>query len=218
MTYFTPIDVYIVEQTKGLCFFILLRPQKRNRVNKILDEQQLAEGCSKRNREAEDELYRRYAARLFSLCRRYAGNQEDAKDLMQDALVRAIEKISTFKYSGSGSLYAWISRIAVNMALNNLRIKQRSIISFESDLIESRRVVEEEEVEIEKLPQEVLMEIISSLPDKQRAVFNMYSIEEYSHREISELLGISEKGSAGLLAKAKRRIREKIMEYISKTE
>ena len=84
-----------------------------------LDEQELARRCSQGDRLAEDELYRKHAARVYTLCRRYLGDDEEAKDLMQESLIQALEKIRTFD-SSKGSLYGWISRIAINKALNQI--------------------------------------------------------------------------------------------------
>lgn len=84
-------------------------------------EQNLARRCSQRDKAAEEQLYRTYAARVYSLCRRYLGNEEDAKDLMLETLVQALDKIGAYKYTGEGSLYAWISRIAINKSINQIK-------------------------------------------------------------------------------------------------
>ena len=88
---------------------------------KELDEQALARYCSQRDRKAEEELYKRYAVRVNTLCRRYLGDEEEAKDLMLETLVQALDKIGTYTFSGKGSLYGWISRIAINKALDQIR-------------------------------------------------------------------------------------------------
>ena len=80
---------------------------------------------------AEEELYRRYAARVFTICRRYTDNPDDAKDLMQETLIQALDKIATYTYSGKGSLYGWISRIAINRALNQIRRKRWKTVSLD---------------------------------------------------------------------------------------
>ena len=98
---------------------------------KEVEEQELARLCSERNRMAEDELYRRYAARVYTLCRRYAGDEEEAKDLMQEALIQALDKIQTFKYFGKGSLQAWISRIAINKAISQVRRRRWQMVSLD---------------------------------------------------------------------------------------
>ena len=164
---------------------------------------------------AEEELYSRYAARVFTLCRRYTDNADDAKDLMQESLIQALDKIATYKYSGKGSLYGWISRIAINRALNQIRRKRWKTVSL--DLREDT-VPNPTEEEMAAIPQEKLLEWISKLPDVRKAVFNLYCIDGYSHKEIADLLGISEKGSAGMLAKARKQLKEEINRYLKDTE
>jgi len=185
-------------------------------VYKRLDEQELARHCSQGERLAEDELYRRYAARVYTLCRRYVGDDDEAKDLMQESLIRALDKISTFEYLGKGSLYGWISRIAINKALNQIRRKRWRTVSL--DLWTQDTLPEPTEQEMEAIPEEKLLEWISKLPDVRRTVFNLYCIDGYSHREISEMLGISEKGSASSLAKARRQLKEDIKRYLNGQE
>lgn len=183
---------------------------------KDLDEQELARYCAKGDRLAEDELYIRYAAKVLSLCRRYTDNADDAKDLMHDAIIKALDKISTFTYCGKGSLYAWISRIAINMALNQIkrqRWKTVTLGTWQQDTLP-----EPTEAEMEEIPQEKLLEWISQLPDMRKAVFNLYCIDGYSHKQIGQMLGISEKGSAGVLAKARKQLKESINSYLKEKE
>ena len=180
-----------------------------------LDEQALAICCSKKDRMAEEELYRRYAARVFTLCRRYTDNPDDAKDLMQEALIQALDKIATYRYNGKGSLYGWISRIAINRALNQIRRKRWKTVSL--DLREDS-IPDPTEEEMALIPQEKLLEWIARLPDVRKAVFNLYCIDGYSHKEIAEMLKISEKGSASMLAKARKQLKEEINRYLKDTE
>ena len=86
-----------------------------------LDEQSLARLCSENDRRAQEELYTRYAGKLFTLCLRYSDNRDEARDLMHDSILMALSRIDTFSYRGEGSLYAWIRRIAINMALADIR-------------------------------------------------------------------------------------------------
>lgn len=180
------------------------------------EEQELARQCSEKNRLAEEELYNRYAARIFTLCRRYTDNSDDAKDLMQETLIKTLDKISTYRYSGRGSLYGWISRIAINCALNQTRRKRWKTVSL--DIREQDTIPEPTEEEMETIPQEKLLEWISRLPGLRKAVFNLYCIDGYSHKDIGKLLGISEKGSAGVLAKARRQLKEEIYSYLRDKE
>ncbi|MBR1926556.1 MAG: sigma-70 family RNA polymerase sigma factor [Bacteroidales bacterium] len=183
---------------------------------KELDEQTLARYCSSGDRMAGDELYRRYAVRLHTLCMRYTGDDEEAKDLMLETLVRALEKMGTYKYTGKGSLYAWISRIAINKALNQIQRHRWRMVRV--DLWERDDIPDPTGDEIEAVPREKLLEWISSLPDLRRAVFNLFCIEGYSHREIGKMLGISETASSSVLAKARKRLKENVRQYLKERE
>lgn len=181
---------------------------------KDVDEQELARLCSERNRMAADELYRRYATRVFTLCRRYAGDDDEAKDLMQEALIQALDKIQTFKYFGKGSLQAWISRIAINKAVSQVRRRRWQVVSL--DFLQAQdRLPEPTEEEMGVIPEEKLLAWIARLPDVRRTVFNLYCIDGYSHKDIARMLGISEKGSAGVLAKARKQLKEEIRVYLN---
>lgn len=179
-----------------------------------VDEQELARLCSENDRQAEDELYRRYAGRLFTLCRRYSRNSAEAEDLLHDALIKAFGRMHSF--DGSGSLYAWLRRVTVNLAVDNIRKRRLQFTPLSAFIAET--VAEPGEEDMAGISQEELLEMISGLPDTQRAVFNMFCIDGYSHKEIGELLGISEKGAASLLAKARLRLKKNIKEHLKKSE
>ncbi len=163
---------------------------------------------------AEDELYNRYAARLLTLCRRYTGNADDAMDLMHEAMIKVIDNMHSFKYIDEGSLYAWMRRIAINLALNHIGRRRWRFIPLET--FRAGQQAEPDDDMMETIPVEKLLEMISSLPDQQRLVFNLYCMDGYSHREIGQMLGITEKGSAGLLAKARSRLKKDINNYLNK--
>jgi len=181
-----------------------------------LDERELARLCAESDRQAESELYERYAARLLSLCRRYCGSMDEAKDLMQDTIIKALDKISTYRYMGRGSLYSWLSRIAVNDALN--RIKRSKLLFIPIESFPSDKEAEPSGEAVSGISEEKLLEMISGLPDTQRAIFNMYCIEEYSHKEIAGMIGISERGSTSLLVKARRNLKKRIGDYLKQSE
>jgi len=185
-------------------------------VYKEIDEPELASACSAGDRLAEDELYRRYAARVYTLCRRYTGEPDDAKDLMQEALIKALDKIGSFRYSGKGSLYGWISRIAINHSLNYLNRQRRRMLSLDTMVRDD--IPEPTEDEMVRIPEEALIALISRLPDMRRMVFNLCCIDGYSHKEIGKMLGISEKGSSSELAKAKKQLKIEIRSYLDKEE
>lgn len=173
-----------------------------------INECELARLCSEKDRKAQDLLYTRYAASLLTLCRRYTHDEDEAMDLMIDSLVKALDKICTFNYRGEGSLYSWISKITVNTALK--KIRKSRIVAASLSLLSPDKIPEPEQESIPEITQEQLLEIISTLPEVQRTIFNLYCLDGYSHKEIAGMLGISEKGSASLLAKAKARLKKKI--------
>ena len=144
------------------------------------------------------------------------GDGDESKDLMQDAMLQAIDKIQTYKYTGEGSLFRWIRRIAINKALNQIRRRKWRIVSLDFRPLDIVEDPMEEDMAI--IPREKLIEWIASLPDLRRSVFNMHCIDGYSHKEIGKMLGISENGSASVLAKAKRQLKEKIYRYIKESE
>ena len=183
---------------------------------KELDEQSLARYCSQKDRKAEDELYRRYAVKVHTLCRRYLGDDDDAKDLMLETLSQALEKIDTFTYKGEGSLYAWIRRIAINKAINQIKRHRWRMVPM--DFRVQDNIPEPTEEEVTEIPNEKLREWISELPDVRRAVFNLYCIDGYSHQEIGRMLGISERGSTSTLAKARKELKEKIKLYLKEQD
>ena len=179
-------------------------------------EQDLAKFCSQKDRMAEEELYRRYAVRVHTLCKRYLGDDDDAKDLMLETLIKALDKIDTFTYKGEGSLYAWISRIAINKALNLLKRHRWRMVPM--DFRVQDNIPEPTEEEVTEIPNEKLREWISELPDMRRAVFNLYCIDGYSHQEIGRMLGISERGSTSTLVKARKQLKERIKQYLKEQD
>lgn len=182
----------------------------------MTDEQNLASLCTQHDRKAEDELYTRYAGRIYALCLRYCDDRDDARDLLQETFIKALGNIATFRYRGEGSLYAWIRRIAVNMALNKIRARRFRFIPL--DLSGADAAEDPPDESVSMVPERELLRMISELPEMKRAVFNMYCIDDYSHSEIAEALGITEKGSASILSKAKAQIRERVRDYIRHSE
>ena len=131
------------------------------------------------------------------------------------AFETTLEKIQTFDGS-KGSLHGWISRIAINKALNQIKRKRWRTVSL--DAWTQDTIPEPTEAEMETIPEENLLEWISKLPDLRRAVFNLYCVDGFTHREIGKMLGISEKGSAGVLAKARKQLKEEIRHYLNEQE
>lgn len=153
---------------------------------------------------------------MYALCRRYLGDEEEAKDLMLETFLQALDKIDTFKYTGEGSLYAWISRIAINKAINQIKRHRWRFVPLDRQTQDD--IPEPTEEEMLTIPAEKLREWIAQLPDLRRTVFNLYCVDGYSHKEIGQMLGISERGSTSTMAKARKQLKEKIKQYLKEQE
>ena len=185
----------------------------------FLTEQELALGCVRNDRDAQGELYARYSSRLYAICLRYIEDREEARDLMHDCMIKAMDNFKSFRYVSEGSLYAWLSRITVNMAINRLKESSRfRQIPFEhvsGDELDN--ALEPEAESVRKIPDDVLDKLIAELPPVRRTVFNMYCIDGYSHHDIARALGITERTSTSVLAKARASLKKALMNYIDKT-
>jgi RNA polymerase sigma-70 factor (ECF subfamily) len=184
----------------------------------FLTEQELALGCVRNDRDAQGELYARYSSRLYAICLRYIEDREEARDLMHDCMIKAMDNFKSFRYVGEGSLYAWLSRITVNMAINRLKESSRfRQIPFEQVSGDELEIALEPDAEsVRKIPDGVLDKLIAELPPVRRTVFNMYCIDGYSHHDIALALGITERTSTSVLAKARASLKKALMNYIDK--
>lgn len=159
------------------------------------------------------ELYDEWSGYLFALCLRYVPDRETASDILQDSFVKIFSGASSFSYKGPGSLKAWISRIAVNEALQYLR-KNRGRTMLESkDILPDISVEEPEEDDMRDIPAGVLLKMIGELPEGYRTIFNLSVFENMSHKEIAAALGISESTSASQFHRARKLLARKIKEY-----
>jgi len=185
----------------------------------FLTEQELALGCVRNDRDAQAELYTRYSSRLYAICLRYIEDREEARDLMHDCMIKAMDNFKSFRYVSEGSLYAWLSRITVNMAINRLkessRFRQIPFEQVSGDELDN--ALEPDAESVRKIPDDVLDKLIAELPPVRRTVFNMYCIDGYSHRDIALALGITERTSTSVLAKARASLKKALMNYIDKT-
>jgi RNA polymerase sigma factor (sigma-70 family) len=165
--------------------------------------EQLIDECSNHNTKAQEQVYRLLAPKLFSVCLKYSRNYEEAQDNLQESFLIIFDKISQFKKTGS--FEGWAKRIVINYVLQQYR-KQNV---FE---IISEKIPAEEELEIDddSISIEFLTKIIQELPDRYRLVFNLYVLDGYSHKEISEMLGINIGTSKSNLARAKVILKTKI--------
>lgn len=176
-----------------------------------MEEFELSEKCKQGNNTARKELYELYAGRLLAICIRYVGDRSTAEDLLHDGFIKIFSAIDQFTWRGNGSLRAWMSRVMVNTALQYLRERQRN---DQMVLVEELPEKEVETEQMEQIPNQVLLKFISELPDGYRTVFNLFVLENKTHKEIAELLGINEKSSASQLYRARCSLAESINHWL----
>jgi RNA polymerase sigma-70 factor (ECF subfamily) len=153
-----------------------------------MDEKQLIDACMQGESWARKKVYEMYAPSMMSLCIRYIGNKETARDLLQDGFIKVFTHIHTYSYKGAFA--GWIYRIFVTTSLEYLR--KTDALRSAVDIMGCNEQLKDVDVSVlDRLSEEDLMDCVKKLPAGYRTVFNMYAIEGYSHKEIAEVLGIS---------------------------
>ena len=168
-----------------------------------MDLEELIHNCKKGKREAQAELYRKYSGILFGMCLKYSKNKTEAEDNLHDSFVTIFNKIDQYHFKGS--FEGWIKRITVNTVLQKYRKEQH--LNVVSENYGDHMEVDTEQVDVSL---STLLGYIQELPNKYRLTFNLYVLDGYSHKEISEMLGTSTGTSKSNLARAKMILREKI--------
>ncbi|WP_106830833.1 RNA polymerase sigma factor [Parabacteroides pacaensis] len=171
-----------------------------------MDEKQLIEGCRKGNRLAQKELYEKFSRKMMGVCLRYSNDRETARDLLQDGFVKVFTNIDA--YLGNGSFEGWIRKIFVNCALEHLR--KADVLRESTELESTAELIEPEASVMDHLSAQELMSIIQKLPAGFRTVFNLFAIEGYSHKEISEMLNITESTSRSQYTRARQLLQRTI--------
>jgi RNA polymerase sigma-70 factor (ECF subfamily) len=175
----------------------------------MYSESDLIEGCRRGDRRMQQELYERFASKMYGVCLRYAGNNEEAEDILQEGFIKVFNKIAT--YRGEGSFEGWIRRIFVNTAIEQFRkrIHLQPITEYEENTYEGKYLSV-----LDSLAEKDIIELIQKLSPGYRTVFNMYVIEGYTHKQIAEALGISEGTSKSQLSRARQIMQELIRSFI----
>ena len=171
-------------------------------------DHKLIDSCIKGDRASQKALYDRLAPRMFPLCIRYVCDRTLAEDVLQDGFVTLFTRLQDYK--GDGSFEGWARRIFVTTALMSLR--KKDALKMSEDLEAARSLKAGTSSQIQNLGYKELMTLITELPPGFRTVFNMYAVEGYSHKEISEILGISESTSRTQLSRARTWLQNKIKE------
>jgi RNA polymerase sigma-70 factor (ECF subfamily) len=171
----------------------------------------LIEGCKQDDRKMQYELYQRFASKMYGVCLRYASNNEEAEDILQEGFIKVFRKISSFR--AEGSFEGWIRRIFVNTSIEHFRRKNHllTITEKEENTIEGKYASV-----LDNLAEKDIIGLVQQLSPGYRTVFNMYVIEGYTHREIADSLGISEGTSKSQLSRAKLILQDLVNKHIEK--
>ncbi len=168
-------------------------------------DEQIIAGCRTGDRKYQELLYQRFSSKMFTVCMRYAAESNSAQDLLQEGFVKIFKNIDKFR--GEGSFEGWIRRIFVNTCLEFVRKKANMYVVQDTETV---KVEYQDENALQKLMKEDLMEMIQSLSTGYRTIFNLYVIEGYSHKEIAELLNVTEGTSKSQLARARYLLQKKV--------
>ena len=166
--------------------------------------EQLIQGCIRNERGAQEKLYRLFYPKMMSLVRRYIDHEEQAEEVLNNGYLRAFQKIK--QYNFQGSFEGWIRKIVFHAVADY--VKQNAKYTSQILLVEKDELVHKDHAD--KLYYDQLMQLVQSLPDATRAVFNMYVMDGLTHKEIGNIVGISEGTSKWHLSEGRRILKEKI--------
>lgn len=166
--------------------------------------EELINGCVRNERTAQEKLYRLFYPRMMGVVRRYIDHYEQAEEVLNNGFLRAFQKID--QYTFQGSFEGWLRKIVFHAVSDY--VKQNVRYNEKILLIEKDQYVHKDHAD--KLYYDQLLELVQSLPDATRSVFNMYVMEGFSHKEIGKMLGISEGTSKWHLSEGRRMLKEKI--------
>lgn len=174
-------------------------------------EEQLVKKCKKGDRKAQYAVYQKWSGKMMSVCRRYVKTNEDAEEILSNGFVKVFKHIQSFE--SKGSFEGWIRRIMIHEALNYIRYQKNLFIETGDHWQEQGH----EDLN-ESTDAQAVLSMIDDLPIGYKTVFNLFAIEGYPHKEIAQLLGITEGTSKSQLSKARKLLQERVstQKYIYK--
>ncbi len=165
----------------------------------------LLEGCKKGRPKSQEALYMRFAPAMYGICLQYASNEGDAQDILQEGFIKVFVKLDQVR--NPAAFPGWIRRLMINTALEKYR--SQVILQRVDDVRNEIHEASDDGI-FSELTSDELVALIQTLSPKYRMVFNLYAIEGYNHKEISEELGISVGTSKSNLSRARAILQEKI--------
>jgi RNA polymerase sigma factor (sigma-70 family) len=175
-------------------------------IAEALDIDQLVEDCKRNNRRAQEQLYRQFYNYAVTIALRYSRDEADAADIMSHAFVKIFKSMHTFDKT-KGALQTWIKRIVMNEGLDHLKARERFSKDMELETVEEPQI---SNTVLERMGADEIMKLIHQLPPATHAVFVLYAVEGYNHREIAEQLNISEGTSKWHLSEARKKLQQQL--------
>ncbi|MDX2362816.1 MAG: RNA polymerase sigma factor [Crocinitomicaceae bacterium] len=177
-------------------------------------------GCLKNDRRSQEELFKLYYGKMLGVCMRYSTDRDSAEEVLQEGFIKIFDKLDAFDYKGS--FEGWMRRIMANTAIDSIRRSKKNPILSDNDedfkLGAEDPMVLAEELEFVGIKAEIAMAAVNELSPAYRAVFNLYVLEEYTHKEIAEILNVSEGTSKSNLSKAKMNLQKILKEKFMNIE
>jgi len=171
-----------------------------------MTDRELADRCIRGDRSAHELLWKMYAGKMFTVCRRYFAHNEDAQDALQEGFIRVFRYLD--QWQEQGQLGAWIRRVMVNTSLNMLKNKKVIVVGIDSEQI--TELPDHSIQALSNLHEEDLIRLIQQMPAGYRTVFNLFAVEGFSHAEIAASLNVSENTSKTQYHKAKAWLKSKL--------
>ena len=170
----------------------------------------MVESCMKGDVRAQYQLYTLYSKAMYNICYRMTNQKEEAEDMLQESFSYAFSKLGSFRFESSFG--AWLKRIVVNTCINHLKKKRVDLVYTEH---QNDPVSADESVDYGEIRFQVkrVMKALEKLPEGYRIVFSLYLLEGYDHKEIAEILGVTESTSKSQFLRAKQKIKEMLMSY-----
>lgn len=172
------------------------------------DEKKIISGCLKGDRRSQWELYEHFSGKMYAVCLRYTSDAEFARDCLQDGFIKVFTNLE--KYQGTGAFEGWIRRIFVNTIFEELR--KNDVLKNSADVHEMVALSEDSASAIDQIAEGDLLKVIQELPPGYRAVFNLFAIEGYSHKEVGEMLDITESTSRSQYVRARQMLQTRLKE------
>lgn len=181
-----------------------------------MTEQQIIDGCKTQQRNAQQALYEKHARTMYGICLRYSVDADVAKDLLQEGFIKIFASIPSFE--GKGSFEGWMKRIFVNMALEVIRKNKTTNLKTEQlDNLTDEDIATagDDADDMSLIPVGELLKMVKSLPEGYSTIFNLYAIEDYSHKEIASMLNISEGTSRSQYVRARQALQKMVNDYLN---